>query len=232
MFELRFDPTRESAGDLLPGLLYRGLKAEYRSSEALPLASVPRQMREQDENLRFRPLHRLIGEDRSVQIGEHVLNLSQSPPYEGWNSFVIRIRALINLAKETELLGTIHRFSIRCVNVLPAAAGQQLGLLDAQFLLSGQPAPEKGFNFRTELETEGFVSIVRILTSGQVALKTGAVRTGLIVDVDTVRFTDAEEFWTSTSDLLEKAHLTIKRTFFSLLKPATLEHLQPQWEEL
>jgi hypothetical protein len=52
---------------------------------------------------------------------------------------------------------------------------------------------------------------------------------GLLVDVDTVRFEPGPDFLEDPELQLEETHSVAKKAFFSLLTPLTVDRLQPIW---
>src|SRR5438093_10100772 len=115
IFEVRFEPATPAAGDLLPGLLYSAMKSDYPEVLPLPMASVPRVMREKNPDLHYQPSHRLQGKSTSVQVGDRVVSLITTE-YPGWNRFKEKLEALIELVRGTGLAKHVDRFALRYVN--------------------------------------------------------------------------------------------------------------------
>jgi uncharacterized protein (TIGR04255 family) len=225
IFELRFETNAPSGGDLLPGLLFSQLRDVYPEFAPLPLSSVPREIRERDGNLRFKPAHRLAGKSSVVQVGDHSITVSKSPPYVGWADFSAEIRRVLEALRGVRLVTTTPRCSFRCINVLPAPLGAQLQLLNGSFELGGLRAPEAGFQFRTEFKGDGLVTIVQLATNAT----TPTVQVGLVVDVDVVHELGSADFWASRDLLLDLLHGRAKKMFFSLLTDSTISLLGPTW---
>lgn len=81
-FEVQFEPVIPTAGDILPGLLYAQMKAEYPQVMPLPMATVPRKVRQQNPELHYQASHRLQGASSSILIGDRVVSLT-SLQYSG-----------------------------------------------------------------------------------------------------------------------------------------------------
>ena len=228
VFELRFEPAGPAVGDLLPGLLYSSLKAEYPQVMPLPMASIPREMREKRPELLYQASHRLTGGSNSVQVGDRVIALS-SAAYPGWARFKDMVEFLIEAVNGTGLIKQVDRFSFKYVNIIEASqTEQQLSLLNARIELIGKLPSEKGFRLRVEREDSGCVTIIEIMTHTQaIVSSTSKEVSGLLITVDTLRPGIDRAFLTSPSGLLEEVHSVAKDTFYSLLTDATLKRLEP-----
>jgi uncharacterized protein (TIGR04255 family) len=227
VFEVRFQPIKESAGDLLPGILYEKLGKYYGDVRPLPLASVPREFRNRDANLHYRPAHQLLGAERQLQVGDRVALVSQDRSYKSWSVFRAYAQELVRELQLTNLIEKIVRYSLKYVNLIPAPLGQQLSLLNAKFELAGEGASEKGFFFRTEYENNPWLTILTLGTR----LKTREPESGLIVEVDTIRADSAGDLFEHVMSRTEELHTVLKPYFFRLLTQKTLEDMEPVWEE-
>lgn len=229
VFELRFQAAVSTAGDLLPGLLYSELKDEYPEVQPLPVASVPRDLREKQTNLRYQPTHRLAAESRAVQVGDRVLSLSVTSPYPGWAKFNEAIGRLLRTVAETRMIRSLERFSFRYINHIPAEPGQsQLSCLKVRVDSPGYPFTETGFHLRFEHVEGKFLTIVQAAPSTSVEKPGQLPVVGLLLDIDTIRELPGK----SLSELgvdLEEAHLVAKRAFISLISETTLNKLEPTY---
>jgi uncharacterized protein (TIGR04255 family) len=226
IFELRFRPTIASAGDVLPGLLFPDFRADYPSVEPLPLASIPREMREK-EPLLYQPTHRLVAPSSLIQIGERVVSLTVMYPYPGWGRFREGILRLLQSVGRTGLVREYERFSFRYINVIAAPKGTQLPMLTVQLSWPSHSFTERGLRLRLERDVGEFVTVIQVTpdVTGKMAEK---VISGLLVDVDTIR----PKISTAPDEaLLEEAHGAAKQTFYSLLTDATLEGLEPIYDD-
>lgn len=228
VFELRFASGKSAAGDLLPGLLYQALGSYYSEVQPLPLANVPRDVREKDANLRFRPTHRLIGETRQLQVGDRVALISQTRPYEGWAHFKERITEFLAAIRDTKLVDRVERYSFKCVNLVEAEIGGQLSRLNARLEMGGQPVKERGFRLRTEWDSEPYLSIVQVGTNANANLVSGSIQ-GMLLEVDTVRQSDAGGILEDANERLDEIHDIAKPKFFSMLTEAATSELDPVW---
>jgi uncharacterized protein (TIGR04255 family) len=230
IFELRFRPTIASAGDVLPGLLFPDFRADYPTVEQLPVANIPREMREKEPNLAYQPTHRLVAPNSLVQVGERVVSLTMIYPYPGWGKFRDGVLRLLNSVGRTGLIRECERFSFRYINVIAAAKGTQLPMLTVQLSWPEHSFTERGLRLRLERDEGEFVTVIQV--TPDVTGKSGEkVISGLLVDVDTIRPKVPTGFWDTDAKLLEDAHTVAKQTFYSLLTGATLEGLEPIYDD-
>lgn len=228
LFEIRFEPTAPAAGDLLPGLLYSAMKIEYPEVVPLPVASIPRQIRDSNPNLLYQASHRLVGGPNSVQIGDRVVALSTTA-YPGWLRFKDMVEFLVEAAKGTGLLKRVDRFSFKYINLIEALqTEEQLPLLNLQIKLTGSAPLERGFQLRVERNDGDFITIIQIAPNATTKHPATAKEvSGLLIEVDTLRLGVGNEFLTNRASLIDEGHSVAKRTFFSLLTGSALERLGP-----
>lgn len=228
IFELRFG-AKEAIGDLLPGLLYDKLKHRFQRSEDLPLASVPRDFRRDKPEFRYLPHIRLTGENQSLLIGDHVLGISRTPPYEGWGTFRTSVQEVLGAIRETGLAEAVERFSFRCVNLLDSAGRPPFAMLNGELRLADQLLANRGFRLRVEIDGDHeFINVVDIAGSATASIN-GVSKIGLLVSIDTIHETTPDAFWPATSTHVDDAHAVLKALFFSLLAPAVVAECGPTW---
>jgi len=225
IFELRFAPAKEAAGDILVGMLYSHF-GDFQKIEPLPLSTVPREQRDKDANLRYLASHRLTGDGAYILVGDRTVAFGRSPTYQGWTKFREEIVRLLTALRETQLLTTAERYSIKYINLLAASAQEQLSLLNARFELAGQPTSHAGFRFRAERHAAGIITIIEILTGASANLP-GEKREGLLLSVDTICGESPNKVLDDPYRYLDELHFAAKSTFFGLLTDDTLDALGP-----
>lgn len=231
VFEFRFQPTVPNAGDVLPGLLFGDFRAECPTVEQTPLGTIPRDFRDKDPDFLYQPTHRLIGPTSVVQVGDRVVSLTKLYPYPGWARFREGVVDLLGKVWRTGLVREAERFSFRYLNIIAAALDkQQLPLLTVQADWPGHGFVERGFRLRFERDERSFITVVHITPHAR-AKKGDSAVAGLLVDVDTIRPNIPTDFWDAQATLLEDAHTVAKQTFYSLLTDATLEGLEPIYDD-
>lgn len=227
LFEIRFEPSKGDISQLLPGLFYAKLGSDYTRSETLPLSGIPPEFRSQDRSLQYQYLWRLIGPSAAISVGDRCAGVSSLPPYQGWSSFLPRITAFLEVLRESALVTRLERYSLKFVNVLTVPTASQLDLVNLEILIGGNVPSPTGFHLRTEMNDENAVRIVEIIPHASVKVHSGDTKNGLLVSIDCIRAVTSGEFSELTPSAMERMHHDLKEVFFGLLKPATLQALEP-----
>lgn len=230
VWELRFSGTKPSVADLMPGMLFKALPGKYGNIVRLPTADIPAPVVEHDPNLRYMPKIRLENGNQAVQIGEHVVSLSCRRPYSGWARFSTDIRDLAEAVQDTGLIQNLERFSLKYIDLLALDPSVGLGCLNLDLKLGGHAINTKPVQLRTEIKERDLIHIVQIVSPAEVAFPGREERfTGVLLDIDTIQPMGESETWDYLYQRLDDVHSACKRMFFSLLKPETVEKLEPEY---
>lgn len=231
-FELRFEPSDLSANELMLGLMHRELKDQIPKVSALPQATIPREMIQSIAALQYQPQRSLSGDQYHLALGPKVLALACIRPYSGWAAFSEMIRRTVDSLRNTDQVKEVERFSLKYRNIIEALPEvNQLGMLNVHLDVSSLPFGAKSTHIKVETAREQFDNLITIQTHTEVAINTTDERLrGILVDVDTIYQRELQNFWSDANHLLEKAHEVEKYLFFNILKPGTLESLNPEWE--
>lgn len=233
VFEMRF-LSSIPASDILPGFLFGKLDGE-KKIESLPVAQVPKPLREGDPNLQFSPITRLRWSDYLISIGDRSIAIGCNYPYPGWMDFKPAIKKIIELLKEINIFQSISRYSMKYVDlILSTNIEHQISLIDMDISIAGHKIKNQGFQLRVELITDSFVNIIQIIPSASATLLNGEKRDGIIIDVDTIyNINDLkiEEVFNGNFDTdLEHIHKINKRMFFDCLNEETIKSLGPIYD--
>lgn len=230
--EVRFVSEKESVADLLPGLLFKALPEKYPNIVRLPAADIPHAIAEKDPAFRYAPKIRLEGDNHSVQIGEHMVSLSNRRPYSGWETFSSNIRELFGALKDTDLAGHLQRLSLKYVDLIELEVPPTLHLLNVDLKLGGRDLCDRPVQLRTQIEEADLTHIIQVASPAEVGLQGESQRRrGLLIEIDTVRPLKDDESWDILESCLERAHLASKKMFFELLREGTIEKLEPVYPE-
>ena len=225
LFELRFESATDSLANLLPGMLYPDLKQEFPKAETLPHAMLPKEIQRMDPSLQFKAMHRLVGDGFVIMIGDSVISLNCVGPYVGWANFREKILKIAELLKNTNLFTAIHRFSLKYVNLLTTRDGEpDLGMMNMSMSLGTHDLVTCPTQVRTEIDDGNFLNIIQLIPATHIKNAKG-----LLFDIDTISNGPFNDFWDQLPSLIDKAHETEKRLFFSMLTPQTLERFEPVW---
>lgn len=230
-FEVRFKPAVSGLGDLLPGALYPHLQDRYERVEALPAGEIPKAIRDQMPNSAYQGTKRLVGKGTSLNIADQSISVGVLKPYWGWEQFRPLIFQVISAINETKLVGEVERMSLRYQNLLTTQdnpndfSGLQLQISVADYQLR-----DGGFRLRAEVERMGCVSVIQVVGSAQAVTSVDGEKnatTGMLLDIDTIKFAPLPNFWTEFQEIVESVHDAEKDVFFSLLKDETINQMDP-----
>jgi len=228
VIELRFRPSHESVGDLLPGLLYAALKPDFQHPVALPIAGIPREVRRARPELTHLAHVKLAGTDQSLLIGDRVVTISKTPPYAGWNTYRELADRVFTSLKRTELVSGVERFSLKCINLIELKGRHPFELLNGEIRLADYRVSSEGLHLRIQTERSRFLNIVEIASEATADLATGT-RTGAMLSIDTIRSVNDSEFWPNVPRAIDEAHQVLKEMFFELVREEIVGEWQPVW---
>jgi len=230
--EVRFAPNDAGASALLPGYFRQSMPDLFETVDRLPVADLPAQVIRQDENLKYQPSHRLIGNRYRLATGEHVVSLAVSAPYPGWGEFKPQISRFLENLLNFDLVNGFERLSLRYTNIVPELDGLDLvDSLQCSFQLGSFDLRNFGFHLRTEIEHAGCNNIVQVAPNSTVKNKrTGESTEGGYLDIDTIRSLESEQLNPDFDQILEQAHKTEKHVFFSILSAEAQRRLGAEYE--
>jgi len=230
LFEIRFNSDTKNLSKILPGVLFQKFSDEFPLIEGLPASSVPDEIANKEEALRYVPFHVLKGKSFSMQIGNSMFSLACKKPYSGWAEFYNKVISIMEVLKSTNLITNIERFSIKYVNVIPSSPS--VGLVPLKLLceIDGVSTVEEPMRLRTEIVVDGFVRVLEIASPASVVTESGERTEGILVDVDIISNEAFGDFWEEFPKKLEAAHDFEKNTFFKILEKSTIESLEPSYE--
>lgn len=229
-FELRFTPTKQGVAELLPGVISAQLGERYGRSVATPVASMPPEIRYTDPRLKNQIHYRITGDDALIFVGEEIAGVNQGPPYEGWSGLSPRIEEFIRVLKDSGLIETVDRFSMKFSNLFPHRQGNRLDQLNFEVSLADFVLTEPGMNFRVELSDEKFTRIIQIAPETVIGKPEKDTVEGLLLALDCIQTNPPDDFLLRPSEALEDLHVELKRMFFSIITVETLKELGPEYE--
>lgn len=229
IFEVRFSSDSDAVSSILLGLLFQKYRSEYKKVEHLGPSQMPTQLVENDANLRYAHHYRLIGNEYSLHIGNHVASISCAKPYAGWSNFKPKIIDLLSFLESTSLIDRPERFSIKYINVIPTGTttllnGTKLAIQAGDFDLTARP-----LSLRAEIINGDFTNIVQVSTGISATTSKKEQVEGTLLDIDTIYTGSWKDFWTDVDGLLDEAHVAEKEVFFGLLTKDMIDSLEPQY---
>lgn len=230
--EIRFDSESSNLAALLPGLLFKRLGSSYPRLERLPVADLPVEIRDAVPDSIHQPHFRLHGDMGIVQIAERKISVASAhEKYPGWTTFRPLVCEAWNAVLETGLITAVNRVSVKFVNMLDISDEMMLSDVMAMRIHLGEA--EIGlepFQFTTETASNDHISVLQIVNPAKATFPNGSSRTGMLLDVDTIKVVDEGVPTTEVGTLLDAAHDEEKRVFFSLLTQKTMDRMEPEYD--
>lgn len=223
IIEVRFNTNIVSSAVF--GVIYNQIRDDYPGNVVnLPISQLPEGIRMSDPNLKFKPLYRIEGEKTVIQIGSDVINLSSKMPYIGWSEFSRIAIKVFNKAFDSGAIGKITRLGHRYINFIDHDVTTELAMTFSMSEVDLQRM--KSLNIRTNIANGDFINSLTFANDGQYKGQPGS-----LIDIDTSREYADDYFKNHLEEELNKAHLSEKELFFSLLKESLLESLKPVYDE-
>jgi uncharacterized protein (TIGR04255 family) len=231
VFELRFD-CAISAAEIMPGFLHAKLGGDV-TIERLPVAQLPIEIRQNDPNLAGQPLVRITWANHLILVGDRSLAVGCLLPYPGWTKFREVILQIMNLLKESGIVRTLQRYSLKYVDMLSVQAGDSvsewinLNVALGNVALSNQP-----FQMHMQIESGGYIHALLVGSPAQAQGVDGITREGMVISVDTMFLNGLPDFPTLIEQLRERVddlHSSNKQVFFDCLTANAVEKLEPEY---
>lgn len=232
IFELRFQ-SLVPASVMLPGFLFHELAGD-KKIESLPIAQIPKNVRDNDQNLRFQPLTRIDWGQFFLSISDFSIAVGCKYPYPGWAALKPAIANVVDVVSKSRLITAIERYSLKYIDLLPGDDPEaKVSMINLDVSIAGHKLVREPFQIRVEIPRNGFTNAVQVVSSARATLHTGVAKEGMIVDVDT---------WTTFKNMpmealshdffskLDEIHQTNKAVFFDCITRETLLSLEPVYE--
>jgi uncharacterized protein (TIGR04255 family) len=237
LFEVRFLPTIPAVSSILPGLLLSALNASSQQPlqiERLQASELPIQMRNADPFLKYQPLLKLAGERFMLLVGDWTLTVGCKLPYAGWSELKPKIIEVMDVLKGSKLVKELERYSMKYVDIVEAKTlSEQIQRANMEIRIGSHRLAAEPFAVRIEIKQNEFANLLHVAGQAQVTLPDGNIRSGLLIDVDTVvdhRTADFDQFTLELPERLERIHTENKTRVFECLTPETIEYLEPVYD--
>lgn len=211
------------------GIIYNLIKEEY-SGEVinLPILQIPEQIRDDDPNLKFKPLYRMENKDFIIQIGTDVLSVSSKMPYIGWSNFSQHSLSIFNKIINSGIIKRVSRIGHRYINFFE---GDITNKLTMSFSMT-KSKEFKNLLIRTDVKDGDFINTLQFANNASCRLQPDpmVIVAGSLIDIDTSREYTDDYFTSHIEQEINTAHNCEKKLFFSLLMPDFLNSLNPVYE--
>ncbi len=232
VWELRFEGD-PAAGGALPGILYEKLKAQGENAtiETLQLGSIPRKMRETQEQLRYAPTTVLRYKNYAVFIGDRTTALSVVKPYPGWREYERVISTLVTWLRESGMITNVEQSTLKYLDFFEYRPDEVFKKLRVQVQLGGAKLQGGELQLQAKIARDGFEGTIAIMNPRTVTDQ-GQSRQGLVTDIQVSwKNKESQDFWVDFPEHLRKAKILCHKLFFELLTEETLEAHKPVFED-
>jgi uncharacterized protein (TIGR04255 family) len=232
--ELRVSPTG-ALHTVLPGYLYASFRDQVTSLEQLPAGAIPDALRAQDPNLAYASVVRLGWREYFILIGPRSVAIACRLPYPKWPRFKADTLELFRSVIASALIKGIDRYSVKYINFFPSADGRSgnTEMLDFAVRIGEFSVDKEATQLRVEIPDGDVITVVTLMSPAEVAHPTDPVRTGGIVDVDTICnhvTNDLSVFERELEGRLDHIRLVNKRAFFDCLKQSAIDEMEPTYD--
>jgi uncharacterized protein (TIGR04255 family) len=225
IFEIRYDCPYP--GEALYGLLFDIFK-DFQNKEdyALPILQMPQQMRLVDPNLKYQPYYRAIKDDYAFAIGPHSIIFSALKPYRSWTEWKSFFSPILETIKKKEIIRSVERIGLRTFDLFD---GNIFDKINAKLTIADKIIDSNPTSFFTELVQE---EVHVLLNLGNMAYNNGQSLEKSLIDIDCIYWFNCEAnvFFSSYQEKLEKAHSVNKQFFFGLMKQELVSTLKPEYD--
>jgi len=233
IWQAQFEPKEGlPVGDLLPGILYSALKAEYPNLQLhrLPTADIPAPVAQLDPNLRFSAKYRMEepGSPFLFQVGDRIVTMNCRKPYTGWSAFKERILKLLDVIESSGLVPVPGRHSLRYIDLLILDPAPDLKALQIQFQIGQWNLQNRPLQMRVEIPDEDCNHVVQIATPAEANLPEGRLK-GSVIDLETVS-SSMTSSWQDVRAQIDLIHDRSKAVFYQqLLTAEAIALMEPEY---
>lgn len=233
IWQAQFEPRDGlPVGDLLPGILYSTLKADYPNLKLhrLPTADIPAPVAQFDPSLRLAAKYRMEepGSPFLFQIGDRIVTMNCRKPYAGWPAFKERILKLLDVIESSGLVPAPMRHSLRYIDLLMLDPAPDLKALQVQFQIGQWNLQNHPLQMRVEVADEDCNHVVQIATPAEANLSEGRLQ-GSVIDLETFS-NSMPSGWQDVREQIDQIHDRSKAVFYQeLLTAEAIALMEPEY---
>lgn len=233
IWQAQFEPMEGlPVGDLLPGILYSTLKADYPNLQLhrLPTADIPSPVAHFDPNLRLAAKYRMEepGSPFLFQVGDRIVTMNCRKPYAGWPSFKERILKLLSVIESSGLVPAPMRHSLRYIDLLMLDPAPDLRALQVQLQIGQWNLRNRPLQMRVEVADEDCSHVVQIATPAEANLPEGRLQ-GSVIDLETFP-RSMPSSWQDVRGQIDRIHDRSKAVFYQqLLTAEAIALMDPEY---
>jgi uncharacterized protein (TIGR04255 family) len=213
---------------VVPGLIYSAIRERFPNQAELPQSQIMDELRANNPALRYLPTVIFASQPLSLYVGPRVLFLAMGgTEYPGWSVYRETWQWIVERVHSLDVVKTPERASLRYIDFFAPPITQRLQI---DLLLGGKSQSAEAFQFRCDMQREGFGCIVQVNSNAILNTPKGP-RLGCTLDVDLGFGIEPARFGDVAVSEFDRAHDVQKKLFFSeLLQPSFLATLNPQYD--
>ena len=189
IFEVRFVGSMP-ASVVLPGIFFSKLTGQ-KIIEQLPIAQIPKALRDADQNLKFAAISRIDWDAFFINVGDFSLSVSCKYPYPGWSKFRDAIIGVVEILNGSGIVEKVERYSLKYIDLFPVSNDREkVSMLNMKVSIADHELKEEPFQMRIEIPKDGLIHAIQMVSSANAVLHNGVTKEGLVVDVDTLAVLD------------------------------------------
>jgi len=227
LVELKFETSIPQ--DAVFGIIYHALSEVFPGkAENLPILQIPSDIRDQDPNLRFKPVHRIKYNNFYLQLGPRVVVISNIKQYQGWKEFSELIVKVFQKIVKLNIISKWVDYTLRYINFFSFNILEQSNIS----LAVGCPGrPYRHAQIVTEIEESGFIHVLKVINNATISFDNKKLF-GSTIDISTHKKIDDGDLVGSFRKLLNDSHKIEKKMFFDLLNEDYIQSLNPQYPQI
>lgn len=224
ILEIRFDT--KLSGESLYGRLYDTVFKDFSEKvESTPLLQLPAYIRDNDKNLKYKPLYRSLDKkDHVISLGTHSLIFEHLAPYTNWAEWNKLFYTILAKLNDTEIITKVTSCRFCSINCFKKDITK---LLNIDINIDNELLKSKPFSLYTQFDLDLINIDLNVKNSANlpIGLET-EVKSLISIDCHK-EYKNKESFWESYKEDIENAHKVNKKVFFGIIKKELLDLLEP-----
>lgn len=195
------------------GLVFQKLSTEYPVNSTSDLVQLPRSVRDQNPDLRYKALYGLNNDSVTVNIGPRVIVFNCHNGYLGWKVYFDKIRSALKEIENLSLIETVERIGLRYINFYDCDIYPNL---NTTIDIMGKEYKRDALSINSRYLLGNYSSNLRIDNSALLN-KNGEQKDGSILDIDSYYDTHFSYDYEQLTSIIDDLHSQEKKLFGDIL---------------
>lgn len=221
IFELRFETSLPD--EAVFGYMYSKISEKCTTWTQLPIVNLPKDLRNQDPNLRYAPHYQCKVGDFVYKIGPNVIAVTNPGDYKGWKIFSEEVKWFYERVIDSAFIKSFSRIGFRCVNYFDRNV---FDLIDGSTGISFEGYSLLENSHVLSLQKGEYFVRIALMNNAKVQVESNVLVGGLFdIDVSLNTGLKFDDILTQT----DSVHGMLKEIFFSTLKEDVVNGLNPEY---